>query len=130
MKKRKLKIAIMCRVVMLLSFLAVPAVSLAITESSVVNNPDERTVAYGIVVDKATGEPIITANVAVWAGGKLLTGTSTGLEGEFRIISPVSNFELQISFIGYQTVTLQSNGKPMENLHVGRGSRPSWRTSG
>ena len=86
MKKRKLKTAIMCGIVMLLMLVAVPAVSLAATASSAVSNPDERSVAYGIVVDKATGEPIITANVAVWAGGKLLTGTSTSLEGEFRII--------------------------------------------
>ena len=118
MKKRKLKTAIMCGVVMLLMLVAVPAVSLAATASSAVSNPDERSVAYGIVVDKATGEPIITANVAVWAGGKLLTGTSTSLEGEFRIISPVSDFELQISFIGYKTVTLKSNGKPLENLRI------------
>ena len=118
MKKRKLKTAIMCGIVMLLMLVAVPAVSLAATASSAVSNPDERSVAYGIVVDKATGEPIITANVAVWAGGKLLTGTSTSLEGEFRIISPVSDFELQISFIGYKTVTLKSNGKPLENLRI------------
>lgn len=95
--------------------IAVPA-----AEFSAIGNrlPDEATVAAGVVVDKKTGEPIISANVAVWAGGKLLTGTSTDFDGNFRIISPVSDFELRISFIGYREVVVSSRSDKLENLHV------------
>lgn len=95
--------------------IAVPA-----AEFSVIGNrlPDEATVAAGVVIDKKTGEPIISANVAVWAGGKLLTGTSTDFDGKFRIISPVSDFELRISFIGYREVVVSSRSDNLENLHV------------
>lgn len=95
--------------------IAVPA-----AEFSAIGNrlPDEATVAAGVVVDKKTGEPIISANVAVWAGGKLLTGTSTDFDGKFRIISPVSDFELRISFIGYREVVVSSRSDKLENLHV------------
>lgn len=95
--------------------IAVPA-----AEFSAIGNrlPDEATVAAGVVVDKKTGEPIISANVAVWAGGKLLTGTSTDFDGKFRIISPVSDFELRISFIGYREVVVSSRSDNLENLHV------------
>lgn len=81
--------------------------------------PDDATkLAAGVVVDKKSGEPIIGANVAVWSGGRLLTGTSTNYNGEFRIISPVSDFELKISFIGYMGATINSSNANIENLFV------------
>lgn len=113
MKYSNLKIALM-----LVLLAAVPVSNAVAAGTAVVNAPDERTVASGIVIDKATGDPVIGANVAVWADGKLLTGTSTGLDGEFRIISPVSDFELQVSFVGYKAVTIPSKGRPLENLRV------------
>lgn len=113
MKYSNLKIAIM-----LVLLAAVPVSNAVAAGTAVVNAPDERTVASGVVIDKATGDPVIGANVAVWADGKLLTGTSTGLDGEFRIISPVSDFELQVSFVGYKAVTIPSKGRPLENLRV------------
>ena len=64
-------------------------------------DPDDLNVATGVVVDKKTGEPLISVNVAVWADGRLLTGTSTDFEGKFKIISPVIDFELRISYVGY-----------------------------
>ena len=113
MKYSNLKIALM-----LVLLAAVPVSNAVAAGTAVVNAPDERTVASGVVIDKATGDPVIGANVAVWADGKLLTGTSTGLDGEFRIISPVSDFELQVSFVGYKAVTIPSKGRPLENLRV------------
>ena len=79
---------------------------------------DGKVVAWGVVTDKATNEPIVGANVTVWVGEKLLAGTSTGVEGEFRIISPVSDFELQVSFIGYKEFSIHSNGNDLENLRI------------
>ena len=79
---------------------------------------DELRVASGVVVDKKTGEPLISVNVAVWAGGRLLTGTSTDYEGKFRIISPVIDFELKISYVGYNEVKFASAGNDLQNLYV------------
>ena len=105
MNRLRLKNGIAFRVlaVLLLSFaVLLPSVAFAAGESVVSDTrPDSKLkVAAGVVIDKKTGEAVISANVAVWADGKLLTGTSTDFEGNFRIISPVSDFELRISFIG------------------------------
>ncbi|MBR5860748.1 MAG: SusC/RagA family TonB-linked outer membrane protein [Bacteroidaceae bacterium] len=123
MNRLRLKNGIAFRVLaaMLLS-LAVLSPSVAFAAGgSVVSDirPDSKLkVAAGVVIDKKTGEAVISANVAVWADGKLLTGTSTDFEGNFRIISPVSDFELRISFIGYKEVVISSSVKDIENLHV------------
>jgi TonB-dependent receptor len=54
----------------------------------------------GTVIDEETGETIIGANVAIMDP---LTGTSTDLDGKFSISIPAGNYELQVSFISYQT---------------------------
>ena len=79
---------------------------------------DELRVASGVVVDKKTGEPLISVNVAVWAGGRLVTGTSTDFEGNFKIISPVIDFELRISYVGYNEAKFRSVDQDMQNLRV------------
>ena len=80
--------------------------------------PDDLTIASGVVVDKKTGEPLISVNVAVWSGGRLLTGTSTDFEGKFKIISPVIDFELRISYVGYNEVKYSSVKDNLHNLRV------------
>ena len=123
MNKLRLKNCIACRVlaILLLSLAVLSPTIVFATGSGVASNlnPDSKLkVAAGVVIDKKTGEAVISANVAVWADGKLLTGTSTDFEGNFRIISPVSDFELRVSFIGYQEVVIPSSAKNLENLHV------------
>ena len=83
-----------------------------------VAGPDDLTVATGVVVDKNTGEPLISVSVAVWSGGRLLTGTSTDFEGKFKIISPVIDFELRISYVGYNEVKFKSVEQKMQDLYV------------
>ena len=95
-----------------------PVGAMSATYSSAVLPDDTPKLAAGVVVDKATGEPILSANVAVWSGDKLLTGTSTDYEGKFRIISPTSDFELKISFIGYMGVTVHSSVSNIEDLFI------------
>ena len=95
-----------------------PVGVMSATFSSAVLPDDSPKLAAGVVVDKATGEPILSANVAVWSGDKLLTGTSTDYEGKFRIISPTSDFELKISFIGYMGVTVHSSVSNIEDLFI------------
>ena len=106
---------------LLLSFAVLSPSVVFAAGGSVVSDirPDNKLkVAAGVVIDKKTGEAVISANVAVWADGKLITGTSTDFEGNFRIISSVSDFELRISFIGYKEVVISSSVKDIENLHV------------
>ena len=81
-------------------------------------DPDDLNVATGVVVDKKTGEPLVSVNVAVWANGRLLTGTSTDFEGKFKIISPVIDFELRISYVGYNEAKFSSQKGALHNLRV------------
>ena len=117
MKKHKLKIVMLCRLFIMLLLATVPSVQAFAAETSI-GAPDEKRVAAGVVVDKSTGEPAIGASVAVWADGTLVTGTMTDTEGKFRIISPKSNFELRVSYIGYKEYVIASGGKDMENLRI------------
>ena len=123
MNRLRLKNGIAFRVLaaLLLSFAVLSPSVVFAAGGSVVSDirPDNKLkVAAGVVIDKKTGEAVISANVAVWADGKLITGTSTDFEGNFRIISSVSDFELRISFIGYKEVVISSSVKDIENLHV------------
>ena len=79
---------------------------------------DDIKVATGTVVDKKTGEPLIGVGVAVWAGGRLLTGTSTDFDGKFKITSPVIDFELRITYMGYQDVILSAVENNLTDLYV------------
>lgn len=79
---------------------------------------DETVLVSGKVVDKESGEPLIAASVAFWQGEKMLTGTSTNLEGEFRLISPKKNFEIIVSYIGYKSKTIFAVSQDMENITV------------
>jgi outer membrane receptor protein involved in Fe transport len=59
----------------------------------------------GVVVDKATGELLPGVNVIV--SGTFL-GASTDIDGTFFIIQvPAGTCELEVSYVGYQTIKLQ-----------------------
>jgi hypothetical protein len=55
---------------------------------------------YGKVIDKNTQEPLIGATVSV---DQLNRGTSTDVEGNFRLTLPVGNYTIKVTFVGYQT---------------------------
>lgn len=119
MIKSELRISMpVMAVLLLLLLITVPTPCLFAADGIQNSASDARTLASGLVIDKATGEPVIGANIAVWSGGKLLTGTSSGIDGEFRIISPVKDFELRVSFLGYKEVIITSIGNDMENLRI------------
>ncbi len=58
----------------------------------------------GKIVDKDTKEPIPFANVAVFSGGDMLTGTVTDFDGKY-VIKPLTpgTYDLRASFVGYKT---------------------------
>ena len=58
----------------------------------------------GTVFDDETGESIIGATVAIT---NPLTGTSTDLDGKFSLNIAAGTYTLQISYISFQTITIQ-----------------------
>nr|NQU91898.1 TonB-dependent receptor [Bacteroidota bacterium] len=61
----------------------------------------------GKIVDKDTKEPIPFANVAVFSGGDLVTGSTTDYDGKYVIRAlTAGNYDVRASFIGYQTLEI------------------------
>jgi hypothetical protein len=105
----------------LLMLIALPAATMAndnYAEEVVCANEDEATVVFGYVIDKQTREPLLGASVAIWKDGELLTGTSTNLEGDFRIISPVNDFEVEVTFVGYRPIRFRSNERKLKDMII------------
>lgn len=68
----------------------------------------------GTVVDEAEHLPMPGVTVAVMKGGKMVTGTSTNIDGEYSIAVP-SGAKLRFSYIGYAPQELTPVfGKPMD----------------
>ncbi len=61
-------------------------------------------VLQGIISDKITGETIIGANVIIQG---TTTGTSTDLNGEFKLNLPAGTHNVLVSFISYETVVVE-----------------------
>lgn len=78
----------------------------------------EETVMYGTIVDKHNGEPLIGASVAVWKDGKMITGTSTDIEGYFRMVVSEERFEVQASFVGYKTYKFNSWERKLTAIRI------------
>lgn len=80
---------------------------------------DERgTRIYGVVVEKKGGTPLIGASVALWKGSKMLNGTVTDTDGAFSITTTEKDFEVQISFVGYNTVRFSSSSRKLAGMKI------------
>ena len=75
-------------------------------------------VVEGVVYEKATGEILPGASIAVYVKEKLLTGTSADIDGKFKISVPAGNFEIKVSYMGMVTQTITSKTKGLGNLKV------------
>ena len=108
----------------ILSLLAITLLTIPITAASTLptniesRQTDDNTLIYGVIVDKNTAEPLIGASVAIWKDGKMLTGTSTDIQGNFRIISPEKDFDIHVSFIGYKTKTFSSASRKLVAMRI------------
>ena len=61
----------------------------------------------GIILDKADNEPLIGASIAVMSPqGTVAYGTTTDLDGKFKIEVSPNNHNLVCRFIGYTAKTL------------------------
>lgn len=58
----------------------------------------------GTVIEDATGEPLIGVNVLVQGTSK---GASTDIDGKFDIKVPAGNYALRISYVSFQTKTVE-----------------------
>lgn len=79
----------------------------------------QRTIS-GTITDEQTGEPLIGANVLVPNSG---TGTATDFDGTFTLQLPEGATEIEVSYTGYasQTVDLSQNPSNVINLSLSSG---------
>ena len=79
----------------------------------------------GLILDKADNLPIIGATVSVMTPqGKVATGTTTDLDGKFRLDVPVADRQLTCRFMGYTTVTLNlKNGQTDYTVYMESASK-------
>ena len=64
---------------------------------------DGNTVVSGVVTDNKTGDPLIGVTVSVVRNGKVDNGVITDLDGHFSMPMPLGDYEIHISYMGYQT---------------------------
>ncbi|MDG2450406.1 MAG: TonB-dependent receptor, partial [Saprospiraceae bacterium] len=62
-----------------------------------------QTTVSGVIIDASTNEPLIGANVM---NTGTLDGTITDVDGTFTLDVPENSGELEVSFVGYQTMTI------------------------
>ena len=124
MNKLKQTTTTACRICFLLLLLifAMPALAMQNSVGEGDDNGDEivkRGVSiYGVVIDKKTDEPLIGASVAIWVGDKMVTGVSTDIEGAFRLVSEIDDFELHVSYIGYKDLVIPSNSRKLSAMRI------------
>ena len=94
------------------------AVSTADVSVQAVSQAKEVVTVEGAVYEKATGEILPGASIAIYVNGKLLTGTSADIDGKFKINVPKGNFEIKVSYMGMLTQTISSKEKALKNLKV------------
>ena len=106
--------------VLLLSLFVAPAFAYESADGITVDDEIvKRGVAiYGVVIDKKTDEPLIGASVAIWKGDKMVTGVSTDVEGAFRLVSEMEEFELRVSYIGYKDLVIPSKSRKLTAMRV------------
>ena len=105
---------------LLLLLFIVPALA---SESTVGNTVDDEIVKrgvtiYGVVIDKKTEEPLIGASIAIWKGDKMVSGVSTDIEGAFRLVSEMEDFELRVSYIGYKELVIDSKSRKFTAMRI------------
>lgn len=72
----------------------------------------EATIISGKVLDKATGESLVGANVVI--KGKPQENAVTGLDGSFSLTTSASSPILVVSYLGYETEEIPYNGTNLE----------------
>lgn len=79
---------------------------------------EKSTRIYGVVVEKKTGSVLAGASVALWKGGKMINGTVTDVDGAFSITTTEKNFDVQVSFMGYNTIRFSSSSRKLAGMKI------------
>lgn len=76
---------------------------------------------YGMVLDQASQQPIpfATINILNNKTQQSITGTTTDDKGEFKLITRGTEFYIEISFIGFETIKLNELNIINNNLDLG-----------
>ena len=79
------------------------------------------TLITGVVIDEQTSSPVPYATIAVISNTtqKPISGTTTNEKGQFNISTTASNFYIEISFLGYQKLELDSLMKKTSSINLG-----------
>ena len=83
-----------------------------------IQSNDSNTEVSGVVTDGKTGDPLIGVTVSVVRNGKVDNGVITDFDGNFIMPTPSGEYEIHISYMGYQTVVLKPGRDKMENVHI------------
>ena len=79
---------------------------------------DQNTRISGTVTDNQTGEPLIGVSVSIVRDGKVDDGIITDFDGNFSMDAPTGDYEVHISYIGYQTHILKPGRDNLDNVHI------------
>ncbi len=68
----------------------------------------QQTVLQGKITDEETGEELIGANITLYQNGHVVCGASTDFEGNYSIKTNPGVYDLEVSYIGYETQKVRS----------------------
>jgi CarboxypepD_reg-like domain/Secretion system C-terminal sorting domain len=82
----------------------------------------QKSTIFGQALDAFSDEPIIGATVRIHQGDKLIGGTITDLQGQFRAEVPEGVYDLEFSFLGMSTEHVKqikaNTAAPAKPLHI------------
>lgn len=79
---------------------------------------DDNAVVSGVVIDNKTSEPLIGVSISVMRDGRVDNGVITDFDGHFSMPMPSGDYEIHISYMGYQTIVLKPGRDKMDNVHI------------
>ena len=61
----------------------------------------------GKIIDASNSEELIAANIVIKKNGVFITGTSTDLEGNYKVVIDPGTYEVEVSYTGYPEQLIQ-----------------------
>ncbi len=80
--------------------------------------PTDSVVLAGVVYDAELNDVLPGVNIAAWRGGKIVAGTTSDMDGRFRLALKDDNCEVRISYTGFDQVTLDPKQGSQTDLSI------------
>ncbi len=110
---------LLCLMAFMLAFNAQTAFAMGTNIGVVGEMYDGKTTKLtGVVVSKSDGSPLVGASVALWKSSKMIGGAVTDVDGAFSIETTEKDFEVQITFIGYNPVKFSSSSRSLVGMKI------------